>query len=361
MLERRALWASTSTETRGGIATYVRGMQQASVWTDWSIRHVATHRDGSAVAKIAEFARGAVLFVVELIRFRPSVVHLHTASGASFVRKAILFWISRFARVRVVVLHVHGGGFQDYYENSPRPIQAMIRATLCRASAVVALGELWSARLSMIAPTAQITVVPNAVPSARRTVQPAPGDPVRVVFLGRISDDKGTFRLLDAWADLARDPDHAEGLGKVATLTIAGDGEVQRAQDRVRQLHLEDTVEVGGWLSGSDTRELLDHSHVLVLPSRIEGQPMAVLEAMARGLCVIASDVGGLPEMLAGGCGMMVSPDDTDAIAAALRLVVHDHESRVRYGAAAYARVADRFDVQAVWRRLDALYLEASR
>jgi len=361
MLERRALWVSTSTETRGGIATYVRAMQQASLATDWNIRHVATHRDGSAVAKIAAFASGALLFVVELIRFRPRVVHLHTASGASFVRKGFLFWISRLACVRVVVLHVHGGGFQDYYQNSPRPIQAMIRATLCRASAVVALGEAWAARLSKIAPTARITIIPNAVPAARRTSQPAPGDPVHVVFLGRISDDKGTFRLLDAWAELARDPEHACGLGKLATLTIAGDGEVQRARERVRELCLEDTVEVGGWLPESEASDLLDRSHVLVLPSSVEGQPMAVLEAMARGLCVIASDVGGLPEMIGGGYGLLVPPDDIAAIAAALRLVVHDDELRARYGAAAYARVADRFDVRTVWRRLDALYLEAPR
>ena len=82
MAERRALWVSTSTETRGGIATYVRAMQQTPLWTDWNIRHVATHRDGSAAAKIAAFARGALLFVVELIRFRPTVVHLHASTRA---------------------------------------------------------------------------------------------------------------------------------------------------------------------------------------------------------------------------------------------------------------------------------------
>ena len=281
-------------------------------------------------------------------------------ADASFVRKGILFWISRLARVPVVV-HMHGSGFQEYYENSPRAIQAVIRATLCRASAVVALGEVWAARLRVIAPTARITVIPNAVRPARRTAQPAPGEPVHVVFLGRIGDRKGTFRLLDAWAELARDPDFGAGPGKAATLTIAGDGEVERARHRIRELRLEDTVEVREWLSESDVGELLDHSQVLVLPSRNEGQPMAVLEAMARGLCVIASDVGGLPEMIGGGCGVIVSPDDIEAIAAALRLVVHDHELRARYGAAAYARVEDQFDVRTVWRRLDALYREVSR
>jgi glycosyltransferase involved in cell wall biosynthesis len=119
-------------------------------------------------------------------------------------------------------------------------------------------------------------------------------------------------------------------------------------------------VHVRGWLSEGEVGEMLDRAQVLVLPSRNEGQPMAVLEAMARGLCVIASDVGGLPEMIGGGCGVIVSPDDIDAITAALRLVVHDHELRARYGAAAYTRAVDQFDVSIVWRRLDALYREVA-
>jgi glycosyltransferase involved in cell wall biosynthesis len=360
MGERRALWVSTSTETPGGVATYVRVMQHTPLWTDWSIRHVATHRDGSKPAKIAAFAWGAVLFVVELIRFRPSVVHLHTSAHASFVRKAILFWISRPARVPVV-LHVHSSFFPEYYENSSRAIQAVIRATLCRASAVVALSEVWATRLRVIAPTARITVIPNAVAPARRTAQPAPGEPVGVVFLGRIGDHKGTFRLLDAWAELARDPDFDAVLGEVATMTIAGDGEVSRARRRIRELHLDDSVEVHGWLSQVAVGELLDHAQVLVLPSRNEGQPMAVLEAMARGLCVIASDVGGLPEMIGGGCGVIISPDDVEAIAAAMRLVIHDDELRARHGAAAYARIEDQFDARTVSRRIDTLYREVSR
>jgi glycosyltransferase involved in cell wall biosynthesis len=88
---------------------------------------------------------------------------------------------------------------------------------------------------------------------------------------------------------------------------------------------------------------------------------MAVLEAMARGLCVIASDVGGLPEMIGDGCGILIPPEDTEAIVAALRLAVHDHELRVRYGAAAYARAQSRFDIGVVQRRLDALYREVAR
>jgi glycosyltransferase involved in cell wall biosynthesis len=79
---------------------------------------------------------------------------------------------------------------------------------------------------------------------------------------------------------------------------------------------------------------------------------------MARGLCVIATDVGGLPEMIGDGCGVMISPDDTEAIAAALREVVYDRDLRARCGAAAHARVKDQFDTGTIGRRLDALYRE---
>jgi glycosyltransferase involved in cell wall biosynthesis len=126
----------------------------------------------------------------------------------------------------------------------------------------------------------------------------------------------------------------------------------------MRELCLEDSVQVRGWLSEREVGDLLDSAQVLALPSHNEGQPMAVLEAMARGLCVIASGVGGLPEMIGGGCGVIVNPDDIDGIASALQLVIHDDELRARYAAAAYTRAVNQFDVGTVWRQLDALYRE---
>jgi glycosyltransferase involved in cell wall biosynthesis len=358
MCERRVLWAST--EAPGGIATYVRVMQQTPLWIDWNIRHIVTHRDGPALAKIAVFARGALVFIVELIRFRPSLVHLHAASDTSFIRKGILLWISRLAGVPVI-LHIHASAFPAYYESCFRPLRWAIRATLCRASAVVALGETWADRLRTIAPQARVVVIPNAVHPGRPVAHCGAGEPVHVVFLGQISDHKGTFRLLDAWAGLVSDFDMNDRRGTLAMLTVAGNGEIDRARECVRALHLDDTVHVRGWLSPNGVSELLDGAHVLVLPSRNEGQPMAVLEAMAKGLCVIATDVGTLPEMIGDGCGVIIAPDDTPAIACALRRVVHDHKLRAQYGAAAFARVTDQFDVRTTWRRLDALYCEAPR
>jgi len=357
MAERPALWVSTSTHTRGGIATYVRDMQKTPLWTEWNVRHIPTHRDGSALDKVIAFASGAVCFVVELLRSRPSVVHLHTSADASFIRKCVLFWISRLAGVPVVV-HVHASDFPGYYDQSPRLIRRIIARTLTSADAVVALGEFLAERLRVIAPDARITAIPNAVRIADRVAQPAADEPVRVVFLGRIGDRKGTFRLLDAWAELAGEPGFEADWGTRATLTIAGDGDVDRARRRIDELGLTHSVRLSEWLPPEAVVNLLDKAHVLVLPSRNEGQPMAVLEAMARGLCVVASDVGGLREMIGDGGGIVVPPDDVAAIADALRAVIRDGDLRAELGSAAHERVQSRFDVHSTSRRISALYTE---
>jgi glycosyltransferase involved in cell wall biosynthesis len=83
---------------------------------------------------------------------------------------------------------------------------------------------------------------------------------------------------------------------------------------------------------------------------------MAVLEAMAHGLCVVATDVGGIPDLVDDGCGVLVPPDDEDALVAALHGVLGDPERRARLGARAWARVREEFDVDLTWRQLDTLY-----
>ena len=347
----RALTASTSLQTRGGISSYVRMLRGTPLWSRWRMAHVATHRDGGTGTKILTFLWALPRFTAELVVRRPDVVHLHMSSYGSFVRKAALFWVARALRVSTVV-HVHGSEFDTFHDRLPRPLRRVVRATLEEASVVIALGERWRGRLLAIAPHASVETVPNAVrvPAARDDYRAA--DP-HVVFLGEIGERKGAFVLLEAWAKLAAEPEVIRG----ARLTVAGDRGVERARAAVAAHGVADSVTVRTWLSPPEVQELLADADVFVLPSRSEGQPMAVLEAMANGLAVVASDVGGIPEMIDDGrSGLLVQPDDVGALGAALRAVLADAEHRRALGAAARARALAEFDIEVVWRRFDALY-----
>lgn len=350
MTSRRVLWVSTATDTRGGIATFVRTLRDTPLWAGWAVRHVATHRNGSVAVRCAAFGTGLVCFLRELVLRRPGLVHLHTSSYGSFARKSALSWICRAAGIPVV-LHVHGGGFGEFHTRSPRLLQRYIRSTLGGADRVVALGDRWADVLRGIAPDARVVVVPNAVRPQPLVDQPPAGDPVHVLFVGEVTEDKGAFVLLEAWARL-------DATLPPADLVVVGPGDLDRARRRVRDLGLAGRVELTGWVDPGQVEPLLRRSHVLVLPSRFEGQPMAVLEAMAHGLCVVASDVGGIPDLLDDTCGVLVPADDAHSLAHALRDVIGDPARRARLGAAAWARLRERFDVDVTWRQLDALYRE---
>jgi glycosyltransferase involved in cell wall biosynthesis len=144
-------------------------------------------------------------------------------------------------------------------------------------------------------------------------------------------------------------------------LTVVGDGDVDRACELVRELGLSDTVEIPGWIAPELIPVLLRSAQILVLPSYYEGQPMSVLEAMANGLCVIATDVGGIPDLIDENCGILLSPGDVDGLAGALRDVVADSALRVRLGSAGLARVREEFEVDVIWRRYDELYRRVGR
>jgi glycosyltransferase involved in cell wall biosynthesis len=83
---------------------------------------------------------------------------------------------------------------------------------------------------------------------------------------------------------------------------------------------------------------------------------MVILEAMARGICVVSTTVGGIPEMVGDSEGVLVNPGDVPEFAAALAKVINDPEARSRFGAHARQRVEREFNVEVVSRRFDDLY-----
>jgi glycosyltransferase involved in cell wall biosynthesis len=330
-------------------------MQATPLWKAWGISLVVTHRNGSMMTRVGVFALGLAAFLRELVLRRPSVVHLHASSYGSFARKSVLAWASRWAGVPVV-MHIHGSLFREFYSGLPSLLQRYVRRTLEATNAVVALGYTWQRALQEIAPRARIIIVPNAVEPRNAVEQPGPGQPVRVLFLGEIENRKGAFMLLDAWRRAV-----GQDEPPAAQLVMAGGGAADRARAMAAEFDIADQVEVMGWISPPRVESLLQSSQVLVLPSSAEGQPMAVLEAMAHGHCVVATDVGGIPDLIDETSGILLPVGDSDALVEALKRVLADAQYRSTLGCEALKRVHERFDVNQTWRELDSLYEELAR
>lgn len=190
-------------------------------------------------------------------------------------------------------------------------------------------------------------------PDARRELGLPPDQPI-VGAVGRLVPVKDHVGLVDAIALLAR-----EGLRPMAV--IAGDGPLRTAiQERVSALGIERDVRLVG--HRADIETVLAALDIFVLTSRSEGLNNTILEAMAAGLPVVATRVGGADEMVIDGAtGLLVPPESPEKIAGALRRLLTDAATRLAMGKAGRARAEMDFDLARTVLKYERLYIELAR
>ncbi|HUO44257.1 MAG TPA: glycosyltransferase [Burkholderiales bacterium] len=340
----------TAFDTKGGVSSVVNVYRQHGLFERWPIIYLPTHCDGSKMLKFARAARTLARYVLLLISGRVAVVHIHTSSGVSFWRKSA-FILLAFLAGRRTIIHLHGGEFADFYAKLHPPGRRFIRFVFDRADCVIVLSSQWETWMSGISRNRHIVRLfnPVVVPPSRGNSE---HDPTHLLFLGRMSRDKGIYDLLEVIAELH--PAHPR-----LHLSCAGDGEAQQVIARARELGIESAVEILGWVTGEAKRGLLASTGILVLPSYFEGLPMSVLEAMAAGIPAVTTPVGGIPDAVEDGVnGYLVNPGDRSALRKALAILLGDGLLRERMGSAARAKIAASFSSDVVVPRLEEIYRE---
>ena len=237
------------------------------------------------------------------------VALIHTHGFKASIYTGLLRALGRLGPCKFVATH-HG---VTSHSRIMRLYERAERWALARADSVVAVSpkmadDLASHGLDQAAITTIENMLALAVPVA--SGQDWPADPLRLTFIGRLSHEKGCDLLLDAMARLDR--------AMPVRLDILGDGEERAALEKqALSLTLEDRVVFHGFVP-----DLASHltGHAVIAPSRREGLPMAMIEAAAAGLPIIAARVGGLPRLVdEGRTGLLVEPQSAEALARAIR------------------------------------------
>jgi glycosyltransferase involved in cell wall biosynthesis len=367
----RVLMLGTKPGGKGGIASAVGALRDAGLFEREGVVFIATHVNGTGRARFGYALRG-LWQTAALCGLRcPAIVHVHAASGASFLRKSLLLALGRMAGTRTV-FHLHGGAFEQFATVQAGPLlQRWIRHTLEASSCVIALSPAWAAFIGSFAPAAQVEVVPNGVPLPRLdgALGKRGADPVRhragntailmggqganaprILFLGRVHPAKGVGELLDACARLA--PRHPQ-----LRLVLAGEGDLDWARTRAGALGITGQVDLPGWLDPDARMAEFARASLFCLPSWAEGVPMALLEAMAAGLPVVASGVGGMLDVVRDGIdGVLAPPRDAAALATAIDRVLRDPAWAARLAHGARARIEQDYSTDTMCRRLAAIY-----
>lgn len=344
------LGVDPASKERGGIASVVDVYQNGGLFSRWPIVYIGTFSSGSASRKIGIAVSALTAYLRLLLGGRVMLVHAQSASRASFWRKTV-FIVLAFAARRPTVLHLHGGKFAHFYEHECGVLRRwLIRAVLSRVDRVVVLSSRWQKVIKGIAPAARVVAIANPVtfPAAISTTDER--EPGALLFLGRLGQGKGIYDLLEALVVVKKRFPHAR-------LRCAGDGEIERVRSRARALGIEDSVDLLGWIDGSDKERELSRAEIYVLPSYAEGLPMGVLEALAAGVPTVASDVGGIPDAIEDGVdGFLVRPGDVGALADRLIRLLESAELRNEFASAGRRKVLESFSVETVLSQVDDLY-----
>ena len=296
-----------------------------------AVEHVRARGVDVQVVGPGEFRHYGIAYghgVLGNLRRRPWLAFLVPALLASFVRAA--------RRTEADLLHAHWLPAGWVAARSGKPYVVQVWGTdleLARRAPRLARRVLRGARLVIAASSdlaerarqlgaEQVRVIPSGVEIPAESGVEA--QPPEILYAGRLSAEKGVIELSEA----------ADGLN----LVVAGDGPLRSRLPQAR-----------GFVSHDELEELYACAAVVVCPSRREGFGVVCLEAMAHGRPVVATNVGGLKDLVVDGeTGLVVPPRDPAALRAALERLLGDAELRRRLGAAGRERARERFSWAAV-------------
>ena len=265
-----------------------------------SLEAGAGARGRPALSAVPGAAASLVSLARVLARIRPDVVNLHFVTGA-----VVYFLALRPAFGFRLVLSAHGGDLLRATPQMRKRLPGFLRAA---DHVTVVSDELARVALDHGVAKGRLLRIPNGADTGFWSPGDAPPVPNRIAAAGRLLAIKGFDLLIDAMAGLPE-----------AEAVIMGEGEArEELAARIEAAGLGGRVTLAGHVAPERLREELRRAALFAMPSRFEGMPLALIEALACGCPAVAAGVGGVPEVLTPEAGRVVPPDDAGALREAL-------------------------------------------
>lgn len=335
------------TRATGGIATYIRETVARTSFT--RITPIYSNQDGTFIAKGLSFLLAIITLKFSLITDfligRKSILHLHTATAASYQRKLIITLLFSWFADKVV-LHFHSGEMVVYFRKlvTNKINRRLLQYLLKRASLLIAVSqelhkELQEFFVSEKLPYGSFETLQNAIylpktfPTPLRRKQ---NEPIHILTISRLSSVKNIVLIPDIARALAK-----QGISFVWTI-VGGGPDFDLLQEKVTSYSLQKNIYLVGEKEHKDVWKYYAKSHIFVLPSLFESFGLVVLEAYISGIPVITSDVGGLKNIVQDNkTGFLVPVNDTDAFVEKLTVLAKDESLRIALGTSAQLFVKD--------------------
>jgi glycosyltransferase involved in cell wall biosynthesis len=335
----RVIVLATSRKTHGGITSVVRAHQLGRYWNKYHCRWIETTRDGNNIRKILYLIRALFLFIV----YMPfsDMVHIHFSVSLSAKRKYIFFIIARLLRKKIII-HLHCGNQLNTIWNW------IYKDMFIHSDLSIVLSNNIKEQIEQhIGYSYKIKVLYNPCISQYSHKYEKQK---YILYAGVLDENKGYTDLLKGFAMISdKHPDWK--------LVFAGNGQLELAKKLSHDLGIENSVILLGWVLDKVKDRVFQEASIFCLPSYAEGFPMAILDAWSYGLPVIATPVGGIPDVIVDRHnGLLFQPGDINMLSQQLDLMISDSTLRNRISNESLALSRTEFNIENITSQLDQIY-----
>ena len=295
----------------------------------------STNQHRSMISRSANALARLTKFFWLLITRRAQIILLFCSNGWSFVEKGIMLKIAA-ALGRTTIIAPRSGHLMTDIENSEKT-RKFVKGVFEKADYVLCQGKSWKQYFIEHLNTDEKKLFVRYnwidIQSIKTDANSTPHEQtLRILFMGWMERNKGIYEILEV-ADRLRD--------YPVKWTLAGDGkETEPIRARIKELNLEDRIELPGWVLGPQKAEMFHKSNALVIASYREGLPNILLESMVYGLPVIATDVGAIADVIEHDFnGLIFQPGDVDMLYTHVRKLLDHPELREQFRARSLERV----------------------
>ena len=308
---------------------------------------IPTYSGEQRMKDIVYFACAIIRIFCICLFDKKACFHIHVSSGGSYIRKSMIARMCMWFGNKVV-LHIHAGDFHDYLENRSISGKKKMIRFLGSIDKIVVLSDSWYQYITKYVSPERVEIIGN--PAVTLEEGQAGGDKpdVHILFAGNICKRKGVYDLIEAVKCLQH---------RNIKVNIYGDGDVRDLKEVIRESNLEDIVSIRGWVPYACIGNIYNGMDIFVLPSYMEGLPMSILEAMGKGIPVISTNIGGIPEaVLQGQNGFIVEPGDIKGLAEKLELLICNEKLRLSMGKKSREIVEEKFSIAIIRIKLELMY-----
>lgn len=331
---------------KGGITSVVNGYIGSDLEKEYSISYVETYCDGTKYQKLKKALQSYCKFIRLQKKNKFDLLHIHSSFGASFFRKMPFILLAHRKRIPIIN-HIHGSDMDDLYINAPNWKKKLISNTynMCNAIIVLSTEQQKKIDIMKIATPKYILANYSTIHDERHNF----GNN-KVLFLGFLTELKGCY-------DIPRVVSWVVKKNPGVIFLLGGVGEKEIIERKAFELGVQNNIVFLGWISGKEKEELFLNSDIFFLPSYTEAMPVSILEAMGYGLPIVASNVGGIPQLVKENQnGYLYNPGDCKGMADGIIRILNNKTLQEKLASASYTIAKTSFSKETHINNLKHIY-----